>query len=469
MKIYGPFHMLNNPLVMTSLALDAVTAGASLYNAYEQSHANDFLTASMLKSEPVTSLPGGPIRHLLSKLPGGLVSPDVQATPEQTLQELGVLQQQRGEKLKEIGEYGKLRGEVGAGPFQAGGPFSADLTRLTGSDTTFAGQTLPEQREAEAERQREIANERLSPEGKAKAKQAELDVENSPINLMAALSRDRAKTTQDAAIRAGFALSTHAKEKAMDLAASTSPAALSIEEAKGFARAVGAGRGRRTVMEETPLGELKDYNVYDRNTLENLSQTKPDKKYGEIVKPSTANQYIHVKPGSKADLALQAAPKGIDDLNAMRQLILDDKKHEIFPLAGTNATLIQRGMSNWRSRKSNAKLNQFYSYMNDFIQQIRVANGGRVLGPELRLGAAFWPDPGTGNASRTAGIRANLEDDLGLDAGPSDTEGDALRKIQKLRNSTKQMALSTASSGIADDESTDVNDAVNKAMDDGEF
>src|SRR5216684_6324328 len=124
MKVYGPFHALSNPLVAISLGLRGAEDALQVYDRYKEAHKDDFLTKALLTGQPVTEMEGGPFRQLASKVTGGLIHPNVEASGEQLASEILGLRKQEGENIKEGSELANIREKGGANVFTPGSSFA---------------------------------------------------------------------------------------------------------------------------------------------------------------------------------------------------------------------------------------------------------------------------------------------------------------------------------------------------------
>ena len=121
MRIHGPYPLFN-PLSIAELGLQGIGTGLQVDQAYNQGKAMDFAKNAALTGQPATSLPGGAIRHFLSTITGGAISPTEDINGQGALAQNQVLAQQQKTKLAEIGELTKARGTLGPDSFQPGTP-----------------------------------------------------------------------------------------------------------------------------------------------------------------------------------------------------------------------------------------------------------------------------------------------------------------------------------------------------------
>lgn len=252
MRIYGPFHALNNPFVMASLGMHALSDGLQLYEAYNKRQQQQFLEQTALTGQPATSIPGGPIRQGLSKLTGGLVSPDIKPDAETLLGERALVNQQQDRNLKQIGEAAKLRTEVGTAPFQQGGIF-ANFAKQHGLPAdTFLQPTPQEQRLAEQIHEHDpnylIPLKRQEAEA---SKQGALDAELNPANVQA---QANAKATISATAAAA---GERARESVQNAPASVAAAASKAYKI-GAARKAGTDRQAQIDLDNTPIDQTQN-------------------------------------------------------------------------------------------------------------------------------------------------------------------------------------------------------------------
>ena len=122
MKIYGPFHALNNPLVMASMAVNVLNLGIKGYNEYADAEDKKFLAASLLRGYAVPEMQGGYPRRGLSWLTHGLVSPMEHPSSEGLINEELAVREQRA---KALGEYTKYATTFGTGAPDGAAPGAA--------------------------------------------------------------------------------------------------------------------------------------------------------------------------------------------------------------------------------------------------------------------------------------------------------------------------------------------------------
>src|SRR5271155_830559 len=154
MRVRGPYPLFN-PLSISELALQGLGTGLQIYNTYNQQKAMDFARNAALTGQPATELPGGAIRHFLSTVTGGLVSPNEDITGQGAMEQNAVLGQQQKTKLAEISELTRARSVLGPGAFAPGTPLGNESGRL--------GLNMPNATPIEQYRntQADIANQRL--------------------------------------------------------------------------------------------------------------------------------------------------------------------------------------------------------------------------------------------------------------------------------------------------------------------
>ncbi len=183
MKVYGPFHALSNPLVAISLGLRGAEDALQVYDRYKEAHKDDFLTKALLTGQPVTEMEGGPFRQLASKVTGGLIHPNVEASGEQLASEILGLRRQEGENIKEASSVANIRKNVGGEPFKAGTPLAKTALRLGLGD--ISGPTASETKE------QQLAQTK-TPEAAAERATAIFNA-TAPLKLSLAKSMEEAK------------------------------------------------------------------------------------------------------------------------------------------------------------------------------------------------------------------------------------------------------------------------------------
>lgn len=153
MKIRGA-EPLFNPISIGELGLQGLGAALQIHKAYEDSKTMDFAKNAILSGKFANELPGSPIRHALSTVTGGLISPNEELTGDAAVAQLGVLNNIQKTKMAEINTLANVRGKTGSAPFQPGTPMG-DQAKNLGID--LSGQTPMEgyrQTEANTAQQR---------------------------------------------------------------------------------------------------------------------------------------------------------------------------------------------------------------------------------------------------------------------------------------------------------------------------
>jgi len=439
MKIYGPFHALNNPLVMANLALEAVNQGAELYNTIEKGNDASFVNRALLSGQPVTSEPGGPIRRGLSKLTGGLVSPDVTASPEIVNEELSALQAQRKagmDELKSRATIWNITGKdplAGAGvPSSSPGPYSVMGGSLTptgerlpvsptgpasaapsgGGGGLFTGVPPAMRREQRMERSAAEAarthTTQYAEEMGAARKRGELSEVNKPANVAAALGLARAKGAATKAGAEGVALS---------------PGVIEGEAAK--AEAMSAARTRGTDAQKAadeanrPIGDLRTAKTgggayVNTSTLKIATGAKGEPA---TVGEAQNNPNYQFVPAKDLDIFKQTAAQ-IRRFNEMIANLDSGKYDQYFPdTSGMNtASALQArlnyGTYNYLHRGSDPALVPLY---NSYADTVSFYHNLQKRYPSIReLQVPLVPDPGGLIPTGMAGTMTHL---AGLNPG----------------------------------------------------
>jgi hypothetical protein len=436
-KIYGPFHALNNPLVMANLALGALNQGAELYKNVEAQQGNEFLNQAMISGEPVTSMPGGPFRRLASKLTGGAVSPDVTPTTAQLAEELAGLRERSVENVKGLEGLAGARAKLGPGPFAEGGPFDASERMFGGTPGMFEGETLPEKQEQRKIEQQDITNERSSIPYKTELAGAEqqrkLDVINDPKNLMTSLSKRRNEEQAAADVRR----------------ASAGPIATATTAARDAQQQRDA--------DNMPLTTLKNKTgtIYvDRNTLKDATDANT------TAAQAAANPDLIQVPKGKAQEQIADTRAAINRLQALDPLI--DK---YFPDtskmngAAANVALLAQGARNFSGKASDKNLNRFYQAKLDTVEIIKRINGRFPNQRELDI--PLLPEPG-GFESKGSGIVGMLSHAVPTRADSREVAHDKIRQaIERLKGYTSEAINSdTVSPGVSSEDDSDIGSAI---------
>lgn len=468
MRIYGPFHALSNPFVMASLGMQALSEGLQVYDRYEQQKQNNFLTASLIEGHPVTEMPGGPIRHLLSKT--GLVSPDVTADGSTVGQELLALRGQQAKNIATLGNLANTREKVGPGPFQLGGPLAAAAQQFGGTPSMFAGNTPKEITAQQNERNQELWHSpQFAGQKAAAAEQAKLDTANNPANVAAAVATagaiGRARGAGSAAGREAVEGSSGVMQRKVAEAAATSAARQHAVDAQ-----------RQADLDNTSLADLRTNKsaggVYiDPKTLKIAT--------GQSGEPQTKHQadldsrYTFV-PNKDVDGpgGLRDAISTINQLDKeIRPLIYNKDgtpNTKLFPdtrgegSSTAVATLLGRGTKNRTLSRNDPDIQRFQRANLLLIKYIRAAQGRYPNAREFDVN--IMPDPGgLALSSTNEGILGRIGH--GLPIHEADSWQVAADKFESLR----QHILDSFQTGaginpLTDDGTGDIGDTTNEFL-----
>jgi hypothetical protein len=398
MKIYGPFRGINNPLVMGMFGLQALDEGVKVIQAFHEGQQRDLLAHALADNTVEPSQPGGPFRQGLSKLTGGLVSPDVQADPETVLAERQAQQSQKQMQLKDLTEVLGLRSKIGPGPFQSGAPLDLLAQQYGGTPGMAAEPTLQEKNEQDKVKQQEITNERLSPAGQYKSavarKAGEIDEESSPEGMRLF----RTKTSTEAAARAAANLDEASSPAALGLFKTKATMAADIANDKAAKR----DQQKKDELASTPVSDLAS-----NKTSGGVYVRKSDLKLatGAVGEPKTkaeadSNGDYQFVPNKQVD-----GPGGLKDtiaqtrkIDQMLQLLNSGAADDIFPSEkGKNWAAIKRdqldyGTVNNSKRSQDPVRNKWYNMYADLI---RYYTGLQHRFPNVKeLEIPLAPDPG---------------------------------------------------------------------------
>lgn len=383
---------------MADLGLRAFAEGTELVKGIHQSQQEDLLRQSLLSGQPVSSEPGGPIRKGLSKITGGLVSPDVQADPETILAERQAQQKQQDQQLKNLSLISTIRNNLGSGPFSTGSPLDVEQQQFGGSPGMMAGQTQKEKTEQNRLKQQAITNKRLSPEGRYESavatKAGDIAEESSPEGM----ALFRAKTSTEASARAAANLAEASSPAALNLFATKSSIAADISNAKAAKR----DQQKADELNNTPVS-----NLAANKTSGGVYVRKSDLKLatGAAGEPKTKAEadnngdYAFV-PNKQVD-----GPGGLKDtiaqtrkIDEMLNLLNSGKADDIFPSEkGKNWAAIKReqldyGTVNNAKRSQDPVRNKWYNMYADLV---RYYTGLQHRFPNTKeLSIPLTPDPG---------------------------------------------------------------------------
>jgi hypothetical protein len=396
MKIYGPFRGINNPLIMGMFGLQVLDEGLKVYQAHHEAQQRDLLAHSLTSGQVEPSEPGGPIRQGLSKLTGGIVSPDVEADPETIMAEQQGQQQKQDQQLKSLSLISAIRNNIGSGPFSAGSPLDMLQQQNGGSPGMMAGETQKEKTDRERVAQQQVTNQQHSPAGRAAVKQAELDVTNSPANVATSLGINRARVSQDAAIRESAALDTAAKEAPLKISMAGAIADITNDK---LAR---RDQQKKDALDNTPVSDLagnktsggvyvrrKDLKLATGATGEPTTKKEADSNPDYMFVP---NKQVD-GPGGLKDTIAQ-----VHKVDEMLGLLNSGAADDIFPSgknknwAALKVDQLDYGSENNAKRSQDPVRNKWYNMYADLV---RYYTGLQHRFPNTKeLSIPLTPDPG---------------------------------------------------------------------------
>lgn len=449
---------------MANLTLDGLNEAFDLYNKTQTAKTNSLVAQSLMQGSPVDEMPGSPLRQFIAKT--GIISPNIKASPTDFIAEQAALGKQGEERMKQITSLVNARRMLGPTPFEAGGPFSGQASRLGLADA-LAGPTPGEINEQNKLKQQEITNQRLSPEGQAASatarKTAELNVENSPENMARKLGLAGAEERQRAAVReetAGPIAAAAAKAK---LDVETSPTGLAFEKFKAnaaadatYARAHATAMAKSDAADNTPLPTLandaKNGGIYvNKDTLKVATGAKGEPSTKKQADNDGNYSFVPAKNvrGTGGWYDTQEKLKQLDKLDAL----VDST--DIFPdTSGMNGVaaakaLASQGIYNRTRRHNNKEVSDFYAALAiqaNFIKQQQ----GRFNKTEFQI--PLMPDPG--------GLAAIIGENRGLfHLGTSfvaDSKQVAHEKISRMKEAyIHPFGLNGPSAATTDDELPD--------------
>jgi hypothetical protein len=285
MRIRGPYPLFN-PLSIGELGLQGIGTALQVYNAYNQGKAMDFAENAALTGQPATSLPGGAIRHFLSTITGGAVSPTEDINGQGALAQNAILSEQAKTKLAEVGELTRARASLGPDSFAPGTPlgdaakkgFGLDLSNPTPLED-YRNKTLGlNQKKTDAYVNAQNPQTKINTA--AAVETAKKDVDFSPGVM--------SKEVQLAGEKGAAEGAAHAKA-ALDV--NSSPLAMATKYNAGFATRSGGIAGAAQAYQNMPVSQYQAVHkstFVDRDTLSEVKSGKagdflgnPD-KYQEI-------------------------------------------------------------------------------------------------------------------------------------------------------------------------------------------
>src|SRR5216683_594627 len=375
MKVYGPFHALSNPLVAISLGLRGAEDAFQVYDRYKEAHKDDFLTKALLTGQPVTKMEGGPFRQLASKVTGGLIHPNVEASGEQLASEILGLRKQEGENIKEAGSIANIRKNVGGEPFRAGTPLAKTALRLGLGD--ISGPTASETKE------QQLAQTK-TPEAAAERAAATFSA-TAPLKL--GLARSMAEMTEP------FKLRLVGEEATARAAAAGSPSAIEAASRRAFATHAAGVAGTAEGVGNLTLGQYRSRpggKIYvNRSTLSPASSNMQ-------VKDANANPDL-------APIALGKDEQGLAEARSMlKQLGQADRLIDtVFPAIGPSSGLSGEraartaGISHYWNKTKDPNVQFFYRLKGLLIAYVKNQQGRYPSTTELTtIGSELVPEAG---------------------------------------------------------------------------
>lgn len=339
---HGGSGILNSPLLWAMMGLNAAKGGAELYRDYEDRNRQSFVEEAAIEGQPVEHIQGGPFRRLLSGATGGLVSPNIAASPEDMRQEVLGLREQQLTDLKTASMMTGMRTALGPAPFQEGGPF-AEAGKRYGLNVLA---TPAEQNQA---LQRQIAEQKNA-----------LEVNAQELKILDLQERGKERKLTDYYHTPGY----------LGMAATT--------------RGYGEAAGKNKAYLDSTLINNKDVTFFDPSNYGNMSAKYPKMTVGE----AESKGYVQVKdPQVIRDINQSVAM--LNNLGKIEKLI-----PKVFPLGGSSVGLLGKGISNRLDSKTNPDIAQMYASIEDLVGYIRAVQGRYPSMSEINLGEEFWPQPG---------------------------------------------------------------------------
>lgn len=297
MKVGGFSAGISNPAFLAVLGLQALnTFQSARANAANTPNPDDtkFTNAALSSGAPVTSMPGGFFRQALSHT--GLVSPDIQASPDQLAQENMALQHQQSQNIQALAPVLSIRHALGKQAFQDlmnsphGKPIIDTLAR-GGLSPDALMQDTPEDVANQAKVDLAKKNQEFKQKADTRAEQSLKDRE-AHTTFMEGQERTRTGIAQRNADLAG-----------------DSPYALRVEENRTNARA----RGTLEATGDINLGD------WDKSTFIG-PDLKPFRGNDTIKTPRQAREagYTEIQKSDKGTLT--SINNLTDDLSRLRDL-----------------------------------------------------------------------------------------------------------------------------------------------------
>lgn len=298
MKVGGFSAGISNPAFLAVLGLQALnTFQNARANAANTPNPDDakFKNAALSSGAPVTSMPGGFFRQALSHT--GLVSPDIQASPDQLAQENMALQHQQSQNIQALAPIISIRHALGKQPFADlmnsphGGPIMDTLSRVGISPDALMQDTPEEMKAAGELAHQKTADDRMQAQADETKRYHDIEAGNSNARL--GLEKQRLGLAEHSAMLAG-----------------DSPEALRVEENRTNARA----RGTLEATGDINLGD------WDKSTFIG-PDLKPFRGNDTIKTPRQAREagYTEVQKSDKGTLT--AINSATNDLAQLKELV----------------------------------------------------------------------------------------------------------------------------------------------------
>ena len=431
MKIRGA-QPLFNPISIGELSLQGLGVALQGYHDYESSKAADFAANAALTGQAATSLPGSPLRHVLSDVTGGLVSPTEDINTQGALAQNQVLGQIAKNKTELAKSVIDARVKLGPQAFKSG-PLADEANHL-GLD--LSGPTgMEDYRSKSLGLNQERTNAYVAnsdPNVKIKTAAAEAtaraEAENAPDILNKKIQL------------AGAELSARTSAA---LAVNSSPAAMNTAYNKGLETGTGAALGRISGTADAythmsiPAYQASHKTAFvDRDTL-------------SLVKGGTAGEAL-LAPDKYQEIPISKLPDlnrdkaALANIDRVTKLIADHP--EYFPntdMANPAARFglgHAAGISNAMNAPNDPNIKDIQSTITNLNSYLRELNGRSP------------------NATQMAQDSNVLIPNLGGYASRADSLPVALDKLQRLRNNIK--GLYGGEDGDAGPSDSDISDGI---------
>lgn len=411
MKIRGA-EPLFNPISIGELGLQGLGAVLQIHKAYEDSKTMDFAKNAILSGKFANELPGSPIRHALSTVTGGLISPNEELTGDAAVAQLGVLNNIQKTKMAEINTLTNVRDKTGSAPFQPGTPMG-DQAKNLGID--LSGQTPGEdfrQKTLGLNQKRTdayIANS--DPNVKIQTAAAEATARANAENSPDILNKKIQLAGAEAGARANAALQVN-----------SSPAAMTTAYNKGLETGTGSAVGRISgTAEAYSRMSIPQYQASHKTAFvdrDSLSQVKGGTAGDALSQP---DKYQEIPISKLPDLNKDKA--ALANIDKVKKLIIDNPKY--FPntdLANPATKVglgLGMGMSNALNASSDPNIKTIQSTITNLNSYLRELNGRSP------------------NATQMAQDSNVLIPSLGSYTSRADSLPVALDKLERLRSNIK--------------------------------